>query len=132
MVSFTITEKGYSLTGTSGEYLPFILADMENGPEQGTSAMSILTAMLWERFNAGAAPIALVSMDNCAQNGDRLRDAVITMAKEWKSRGFVSEAFLDYISDQKRVSFPWTMIDKITPRPDADILNMLLGYIYYA
>lgn len=125
MVSFTITEKGYSLTGTSGEYLPFILTDMENGPDKGTSAMSILTAMLWERFNAGAAPLALVSMDNCSQNGDRLRESVLTMAREWRKRGFVNEEFLAYISDQKQVSFPWTMIDKITPRPSEKIADEL-------
>ena len=25
--------------------------------------------------------------------------------------------FIDYVSDEKRVAFPWSMIDKITPRP---------------
>ena len=125
MVSFTITEKGYALTGTDGEYLPFVLADMENGPKNAVGAMAILTAMLVERFRAGASPLALVSMDNCSQNGSRLRSSVLTMAEEWKKRGFVDDAFISYISDEKRVSFPWTMIDKITPRPSEKIAEEL-------
>lgn len=125
MVSFTITEKGYALTGTDGSYFGFIRADIENGPEKAGSAMAIVAAMLLERFKAGAAPLALVSMDNCAKNGDRLRSSVLTMAKEWKEKGFVDEAFLAYISDKSKVSFPWTMIDKITPRPSEKIANDL-------
>lgn len=125
MVSFTITEKGYALTGTSGAYLPLVLADMENGPEKGTGAMAILTAMLWERFQAGGAPLALVSMDNCSQNGDRLRSSVRTMAEEWEKRGFVTKEFLSYVENPEKVSFPWTMIDKITPRPSEKIAEEL-------
>ena len=33
MVSFTITEKGYSLTKTDGTYLGYVQSDMEKGPE---------------------------------------------------------------------------------------------------
>lgn len=125
MISFTITEKGYALTGTDGSYFGFIKNDIENGPEKATSAMAIVTAMLLERYKAGAAPLTLVSMDNCSKNGDRLRNSVITMANEWKERGFVDEAFVAYISDKKKVSFPWTMIDKITPRPSEQIADDL-------
>ena len=64
------------MTGANGEYFPLILADMENRPDKSVSAMAILTAMLWERFQNGAVPIALVSMDNCSQNGDKLRASV--------------------------------------------------------
>ena len=39
------------------------------------------------------------------------------MAEEWLKKGFVPQAFVDYISDETQVAFPWTMIDKITPRP---------------
>lgn len=125
MVSFTITEKGYALTGTDGSYMGFIKTDIENGPEKATSAMAVVTAMLLERFRAGAAPLTLVSMDNCAKNGDRLRTSVLQMAQEWEERGFVDEAFLAYVSDKNKVSFPWTMIDKITPRPSEQIADEL-------
>ncbi len=72
MVSFTITEKGYALRSADGKYLPYVLADMENGPGKPVGAMAVVTALLFERFRAGKAPLALVSMDNVSHNGDRL------------------------------------------------------------
>ena len=35
--------------------------------------------------------------------------------------GFVDDGFVSYVSDEKVVAFPWTMIDKITPRPSEQI-----------
>lgn len=125
MVSFTITEKGYALTGANGKYFGFVNNDIERGPNEVTSAMAIVTSMLWERFKAGAMPITLVSMDNCAQNGKKLHDSVKTIAQEWNKRGFVSDEFIRYIDDDEKVAFPWTMIDKITPRPSEKIANEL-------
>lgn len=125
MVSFTITEKGYSLRGTNGEYLNYIKADIENGPEKAVSAMAVVTAMLWERFQNGEASLALVSMDNCAKNGSLLKNSVVTMAEEWKEKGYVDEAFLSYINNEEKIAFPWTMIDKITPRPSEKIADAL-------
>lgn len=125
MVSFTITEKGYALTGTDGTYAPFVLEDIKNGPEKPVGAMAVVAALLLERFRGGAFPLALVSMDNCAQNGSRLRSSVLTMAKEWEKSGFVDQAFVEYISDERKISFPWTMIDKITPRPSEKIAGEL-------
>ena len=49
MVSFTITEKGYALRGSDGELFGYVKADMENGPEQVTGAMGVVTAMLYAR-----------------------------------------------------------------------------------
>ncbi len=68
-------------------------------------------------------PLALVSMDNCSHNGEKLANAVKTVAREWKERGFVDSGFLTYLDEQ--VSFPWSMIDKITPRPDEAVKRML-------
>ena len=121
MVSFTITEKGYALQKADGTWLPYVKADIENGPDQAAGAMAVLTAMLFERYQAGKYPLALVSMDNCSRNGEKLRQSVLTMAEEWKKKGFVDADFLAYVSDEKTVAFPWTMIDKITPRPSEQI-----------
>ncbi len=121
MVSFTITEKGYALKNADGTFFPFVLKDIENGPDQAESAMAVVAAMLLERYQNGGAPLALVSMDNCSQNGDRLRESVLTMAEEWEKRGFVEAGFVAYVGDESRISFPWTMIDKITPRPSEKI-----------
>ena len=121
LVSFTITEKGYALQKADGTWFPFVEADIKNGPAKATGAMAVLTAMLYERYQAGKYPLALVSMDNCSQNGARLRQSVLTMAEEWKKAGYVDDGFLAYVSDEKTIAFPWTMIDKITPRPSEQI-----------
>ena len=121
LVSFTITEKGYALQKADGTWFPFVEADIKNGPAKATGAMAVLTAMLYERYQAGKHPLALVSMDNCSRNGARLRQSVLTMAEEWKKAGYVDDGFLTYVSDEKRIAFPWTMIDKITPRPSEQI-----------
>ena len=125
MVSFTITEKGYALHRPDGTWLPFVQADIENGPDGPVGAMAVLTAMLYERYRAGKYPIALVSMDNCSQNGAKLRESVLVMAEAWEQTGAVEPDFAAYVRDEKRVSFPWTMIDKITPRPSEQIAKDL-------
>ncbi len=117
MISFTITEKGYGLTKMDGSYLGYVQSDMEKGPKAPIGVMAIVTSLLLERYQAGAAPLTLVSMDNCSHNGDLLKKSVLTTAGEWKERGYVEDGFLAYLNDQSRISFPWTMIDKITPRP---------------
>lgn len=125
LVSFTITEKGYALQTAEGAWFPFVEADIQNGPDKAVGAMAVLTAMLYERYKAGRYPLALVSMDNCSKNGAKLRASVLTMTECWKKAGFVDEGFAAYVSDEKTVAFPWTMIDKITPRPSEQIAKDL-------
>jgi len=125
LASFTITEKGYALTNLKGEYFPFVQNDFANGPDHCTHAMSIVTALLLARYRAGAAPIAVVSMDNCSHNGEKLRTSVLTVAEKWHGNGFADDGFLAWIRDEQRVAFPWTMIDKITPRP-AEVVEKAL------
>lgn len=100
MVSFTITEKGYVLQKADGSWFPFVEADINNGPEHATGAMAVVVAMLLERYKAGKYPLALVSMDNCSQNGAKLRESVLMMAEEWEKLGFVDSDFIDYVSDK--------------------------------
>lgn len=125
MISFTITEKGYALKGADGTYFPFIQSDIDNGPEKAGSAMAVVCALLHERFKAGKTPLAVVSMDNCSHNGEKLRNSILTMAEEWNKKGFVEDEFVAYISDEAQVSFPWSMIDKITPRPAESVCKSL-------
>ena len=117
MASFTITEKGYALTDLEKKPLPVVERDLAAGPEGPRHTMSIAAALLYRRFQAGGAPIAMVSMDNCARNGEKLRAGVLSMARGWAERGLVESAFLDWLEDEGRVSFPWSMIDKITHHP---------------
>lgn len=125
IVTFTITEKGYALQKADGTWFPFVESDIQNGPDKAVGAMAIVTAILYERYKAGMYPLALVSMDNCSHNGAKLREAVMIMAEEWKKAGFVEAGFTDYVSNESRVAFPWTMIDKITPRPSEQVADDL-------
>ena len=125
MASFTITEKGYSLVNSQGDYLDAVSSDFREGPKQPGNIMGKVTALLFERYQNGGYPIAMVSMDNCSHNGDKLFAAVETYAKNWVNHGFAEEGFLRYINDSARVTFPWSMIDKITPRPDDKVKQML-------
>ena len=125
MVSFTITEKGYALANMKGELLPVVMADIKEGPESAKHAMSVLTALCYERFKAGAYPVALVSMDNCSHNGEKLMTSVLHIAEGWLENGYVTPDFIEYLKDESKVSFPWSMIDKITPRPAKVIEEML-------
>lgn len=63
--------------------------------------------------------------DSCSHNGTILYQAVSAYAQKWVEKGFVGVKFLDYISNPKKISFPWSMIDKITPRPDATVQAFL-------
>ncbi len=125
MASFTITEKGYSLVNGKGEYLPGVEEDFKNGPGQVVSYMGKVAALLYARYKAGCKPMAMVSMDNCSHNGDKLYAAISTFADKWTEYGVADAEFRVYVNDKQKVSFPWTMIDKITPRPDASVEAVL-------
>lgn len=125
MISFTITEKGYALQDMQGNLLPIVVQDMQTGPSSVHHAMSVVCALMWARFQNGAAPLALASMDNCSHNGQKLQDSILSIAEAWEKNGFVTSDFLAYLKDPKQVAFPWSMIDKITPRPDASVEAMI-------
>ena len=125
LATFTITEKGYSLVNGAGETLPAVAADFENGPEKPQSYIGKVSALLYARYLAGKKKIAMVSTDNCSHNGDKLFAAVSSFAKAWTENGKAEAGFLTYIEDESLVSFPWSMIDKITPRPDESVNEIL-------
>ena len=103
MISFTITEKGYSVAP----------ADLERGLTP-VLAMGKVTALLLERFNAGKLPLTV-----------KVKAGVFAYAEKWVADGLVEPAFLDYLKDATKITFPWSMIDKITPRPHEKVQAML-------
>ena len=125
MASFTITEKGYNLYGADGKFTPLVATDLAAGPEAPISYIGKVASLLYARFLAGEKPIAMVSMDNCSHNGDKLAAAIGAFAEGWSRNGLADKDFESYIKTSGKVSFPWTMIDKITPRPDASIEALL-------
>ena len=106
MVTLTITEKGYTV----------------REPLNRDTIISYITDGCLARYLEEAPPFALVSLDNCSQNGDVLKNAILTTAKAWVQEGWAAAGFIDYIST---LAFPWTMIDKITPRPSIRVAEML-------
>jgi fructuronate reductase len=125
LATFTITEKGYSLVNGAGETLPAVAEDFVGGPEAPKSYMGKVAALLYARFAAGQKKIAMVSTDNCSHNGDKLHAAILSFAKEWEKNGKAEAGFVAYVEDETKVSFPWSMIDKITPRPDESVNEIL-------
>lgn len=125
MASFTITEKGYATKDNNNNIYPAISKDFMEGPAQAESYLGKVAALLYYRFTNGKLPIAMVSMDNCSHNGDKLAAAIHAFADAWCNNGLVDSDFLRYVQDPTCVSFPWSMIDKITPRPDAAVEDIL-------
>jgi fructuronate reductase len=128
LMSFTITEKGYSLDRADGTLLPEVREDLAAGPSRPKHAMTQAAALLYIRYRSGGHPIALVSMDNCARNGDRLRDVILLIAETWVKNGLADKGFVDYLKDGNKVAYPWTMIDKITPRPSPRVRAALIEH----
>lgn len=124
MATFTITEKGYRLVNGIGEYLSDVEADFKAGPESPVSYIGKVSSLLYARYRAGEKPIAMVSTDNCSHNGDKLYAAISTFAEAWVENGKADAGFKAYI-DSGKVSFTWSMIDKITPRPDESVKAIL-------
>ena len=125
MISFTITEKGYTYNE----------ADLARGLKP-LFAMGKVCALLYERWQAtpsgssdlsgsSGLPLTIQSMDNCSHNGDKVKAGVFAYAERWVQDGLVPAAFLDYLKDEKKITFPWSMIDKITPRPHEKVKEML-------
>ena len=114
MISFTITEKGYTYNE----------ADLARGLSP-VFAMGKVCALLLERYKAGAMPLTVQSMDNCSHNGDKVKAGVMAYAERWAADGLVPVEFLAYLKDESKITFPWSMIDKITPRPHSQVQAML-------
>ena len=114
MISFTITEKGYGYNE----------ADLARGLKP-VFALGKVAVLLRERWEAGRLPLTVQSMDNCSHNGDRVKAGVLAYAERWVKDGLVPADFLDYLKDETVITFPWSMIDKITPRPHGKVKAML-------
>ncbi|WP_125604890.1 mannitol dehydrogenase family protein [Lapidilactobacillus bayanensis] len=125
MVTMSITEKGYQLTDINGELTAAARADIANQPDDAVTNMGAIARLLWARFNAGQLPIAMVSTDNFSENGQRFQDAILTIARGWVVNNIVPQEFVDYLQDTTKVTFPWSMIDRITPNPAENVAEQL-------
>lgn len=111
LVSSTITEKGYCL-GADGELdlaHPDIAADLAR-PGAPTSFIGYLVRGYALRREQGLPPFTVLCCDNLTDNGQRLRRAVVRLARE------IDADLSAWIEDC--AAFPRTMIDSITPATD--------------
>ena len=108
IVSLTVTEKGYTLT--SDNLLDLnnleILEDLKT--DQPKTAIGFLAYGLVRR----KTPLTVLSCDNLSHNGDILSRAV---------RDFAEAAELEI--DWTKVSFPNSMVDRITPAATHDLMD---------
>ncbi len=111
MVTLTVTEKGYCLTGDGklDTAHPDIVHDLAS-PREPVSAVGYVVEGLRRRFQAGLAPYAVVACDNLADNGWRLKAAVVAFAE------IIDPVLAGWIEGEGR--FPRTMVDSITPATD--------------
>ncbi|MCL1788086.1 MAG: mannitol dehydrogenase family protein, partial [Defluviitaleaceae bacterium] len=112
MISIIITEKGYAVDP----------AKVCAGPDNAVTTLEQVVAGLYARFQKSGKPLALVTMDNFAENGAKLAQGVLSIAAAWEKGGYVPAAFTGYVQS---MSYPWTMIDKITPRPSEEVAKIL-------
>ena len=109
IVSLTVTEGGYFLDGENGE-LDFINPDIVNdinNPNSPTTVFGAIVNALNIRKNNGYGPITCLSCDNLIKNGDKLKQAVIGIAKN------INKDLSDWILEN--CTFPNSMVDCIVP-----------------
>lgn len=111
IISLTITEAGYCLGADHALNLqhPDIAHDLRVR-ETPRSAPGLLVRALARRRERGSGGVTLMSCDNLVANGRRLRDAVLAFAQQ------AEPTLADWIRDE--VSFPLSMVDRITPAAD--------------
>lgn len=111
IVSATVTENGYHLDRSTKQLdlnSDGIVADLAEPRAPGTLP-GILVEGYRRRRERGAQPFTSLSCDNIQHNGNVLRAAVLTLARQQDA------ALADWI--EANASFPNTMVDRITPVP---------------
>jgi fructuronate reductase len=119
LLTLTVTEKGYCLIGDQLDAgHPDIAHDLAN-PESPRSAIGLIVDGLRERHRRGLAPVTVLSCDNLADNGRKLRRACVQYAER------LDAALAHWIESE--VSFPRSMVDSITPASDDALRARVAG-----
>ncbi|WP_353710621.1 mannitol dehydrogenase family protein [Arthrobacter sp. K5] len=115
IVSLTVTEGGYSINDSTGEFeprVPEVVHDLQPDAVP-CSVFGLITAALALRREKGIPCFTVMSCDNIQGNGDTARKALVSFArlKDATLAGWINE----------NVAFPNSMVDRITPATtDAD------------
>jgi len=109
IVSLTITEGGYCIDDSNGEFmahLPQIQHDLAH-PLAPKTVFGFLCAALEKRRSTGTPAFTIMSCDNLPHNGAVTRKALLAFAT------LRDPGLRDWI--EQNVSFPNAMVDRITP-----------------
>ncbi|GAK58741.1 EC1118_1O4_6546p [Candidatus Vecturithrix granuli] len=126
LITFTVTEGGYNIDDTTGEFLidnPMIQADLNN-PSEPRTFYGLIYAALRQRRDVGIAPPDLLSCDNVEMNGAVLKKGMLAYAKQQDAD------MAQWI--EEHVAFPNAMVDRITPvtsSEDRDYVSQRYEYI---
>lgn len=115
IVSLTVTEGGYHVNQTSGEFDPDDASLRHDIAEPGrpVSAFGYLTEALRRRRAAGTEPFTVMSCDNLPGNGDVARRTLTAFARLQDAADPAAPGLADWMAGQ--VAFPSCMVDRITP-----------------
>ena len=119
IISLTITEGGYFYSSATDE---FLLSDkrIQNDlahPETPATAIGCIVEGLKRRRDRGGAKVTILSCDNLPENGRVSQKAI---------EGYAQARDLNlYRWIQENVSFPNSMVDRITPATTAAVLQEL-------
>ncbi|HHW49168.1 MAG TPA: mannitol dehydrogenase family protein [Clostridiaceae bacterium] len=109
IITLTITEGGYNLDKKTRKFdfsNENILYDLKL-PEKPRTVFGYVAAGLRKRMAANAGPVTILSCDNLPHNGDVCRDSFMS---------FFEKADMQlYNWAKNNVSFPNSMVDRITP-----------------
>ena len=109
LVTLTVTEKGYYFDRKTGEIdssLKAVQNDLEH-PEVPATAAATIARALALRYKTGRAPLTIMSCDNIPSNGRVLENCVLYYCEN------LYREIIPWVKD--RVSFPCSMVDRITP-----------------
>ena len=119
IISLTITEGGYNYDMNTGEF-DFSNPDIQHEllhPDDPKSVYGYLIAALRLRRDRQLSPVTIMSCDNIQHNGDVMHRMLMTFAER-------QDPSLARWIDQE-LSFPNTMVDRITPVSSQVIVNKL-------
>ena len=113
IVSLTVTEGGYPVDDVSRTY------DPDSKVAGSESAFGIIAAGLELRRSRGHGPVTVLSCDNIMSNGEAARIATLGEAAKH------SDELVEWI--EASVTFPNSMVDRITPATSASDRSWLLA-----
>ncbi len=113
VIAFTVTEGGYYLNTSHKLEVnnPDLAADLKGGCK---TIYGVITRILEARMANNAGPLTLLNCDNVRHNGERFHDGLV----EFLQLTGKQDVF-DWLSTN--TTCPNTMVDRITPRPAAEL-----------